>query len=287
MYYAITMLAVVMFGSCFYLKDIYRREHGSGWAVSLQYSLLSSLAGLVVLLIVNGLRWEFTPFTLLMAMATTVNATLFGYCGFKALDKINLSLFSLFSMLGGMVLPFLQGIAFYGEAMTVAKGICIVCIVAALALTVERGEKKRGGTWYYIGVFVFNGMSGVLSKIFTEAPYEKASAAGYSILAAVCGVVTSSALLLPFLLRGDVKRPSLRGIAAGATAGALNKVANFLLVLALVHLDASVQYPLVTGGVMIVSTALCFVNKTRPSAKELCSVGLAFLGMLAMFVIPM
>ncbi len=269
------------------MKDIFRRTMGSGWAVSLQYSLFASLAGLVVLLSVNGWRWEFTPFTLLMALASTLNGVLFGYCSFKALDKINLSLFSLFSMLGGMALPFLQGIAFYGEAVTVAKIVCILLITAALALTVERGEKKRGGTWYYIGVFVCNGMSGVLTKIFTEAPYEKASAAGYSVLAAVCGVVTSALLLIPFWVRGDVPRPTKRGVAAGVASGALNKVANFILVVALAHLDASVQYPMVTGGVMIVSTALCFVNKTRPTVRELWSVGLAFLGMLALFVIPM
>ncbi|MBE6769110.1 MAG: hypothetical protein E7549_09500 [Ruminococcaceae bacterium] len=287
MYYALTLLSVVMFGGCFYLNDAYRRAHGSGLVVSLQYSLLSSLAGLIVLLLVNGLRFEFTPFTLLMALAVTVNGKLYSYCSFKALDKINLSLYSLFSMLGGMALPFLQGIVFYGEPMTFAKAACIVCIAAALALTVERGEKKRGGTWYYIGVFVFNGMSGVLSKLFTEAPYPKAGAAGYSVLICACGVAMSVVLLLPFWMRGATRRPTWRGVLAGSSAGALNKVANFILVAALAHMDASVQYPMVTGGVMIVSTALCFVNKTKPSAKELWSVGLAFVGMLALFVIPM
>ena len=171
--------------------------------------------------------------------------------------------------------------------MTFAKAACIVCIAAALALTVERGEKKRGGTWYYIGVFVFNGMSGVLSKLFTEAPYPKAGAAGYSVLICACGVAMSVVLLIPFWMRGATRRPTWRGVLAGSSAGALNKVANFILVAALAHMDASVQYPMVTGGVMIVSTALCFVNKTKPSAKELWSVGLAFVGMLALFVIPM
>jgi len=285
MYYALTMLSVVMFGGCFYLNDAYRRAHGSGWVVSLRYSLISSLAGLIVLLLINGWQWEFTPFTLLMALAATVNGKLYSFCSFKALDKINLSLYSLFSMLGGMALPFLQGILFFHEDMSVAKAVCVVCITAALVLTVERGKKRRG-TIYYIGVFVFNGMSGVLSKIFTEAPYEKTSAAGYSVLICLSGVVMSLLLLVPFYLRGRVGRPTLRGVAAGVSAGALNKVANFLLVAALVHLDASVQYPMVTGGVMIVSTALCFVNKTTPSAKELWSVGVAFLGMLALFVIP-
>ena len=65
-----------------------------------------------------------------------------------------------------------------------------------------------------------------------------------------------------------------------------NKIANLLLVIALAHVDASVQYPMVTGGVMIVSTAICFFGKKKPQKKELISVALAFLGMLALFIIP-
>ncbi len=286
MYYAWVMLSVAMFGGCFWLNDAYRRLHGSGLVISFQYSLLTSLAGLAVLLAVNGFRFEFTPFTLLMAVVATVNGKLYSICSFKALDKINLSLYSLFSMLGGMVLPFLQGILFYGEPLTWGKGVCLVIITAALALTVERGEKKRGGTIYYIGVFVFNGMSGVLSKLFTEAPFPKTSAAGYSVLCALCGVVISGLLLIPYYATDRVPRMSWRGAAVAAAAGSLNKIANYILVFALLFLDASVQYPMVTGGVMIVSTALCLVNKTRPSKRELISVSLAFLGLLALFIIP-
>jgi len=55
---------------------------------------------------------------------------------------------------------------------------------------------------------------------------------------------------------------------------------------ALLHVDASVQYPMVTGGVMIVSTIICFFGDRKPSKKEIISVLVAFVGMLALFVIP-
>ena len=76
-----------------------------------------------------------------------------------------------------------------------------------------------------------------------------------------------------------------KALAISTANGALNRVANFLLVVALVHLDASVQSPLVTGGVMIVSTFICILQGTKPSRKELLSVAVAFLGMLALFLI--
>lgn len=285
MYYGFIILSVVMFGGCFYLNDVYRRLRGSALKISLQFSLTSSLAGLLVLLIINGFRFEFTWFTLIMAMLTALNGFGFTFCAFRALGSINLSLYSLFSMLGGMVLPFLQGILFYGEKITVAKVVCFVFICAALALTVEKGERKKG-TIYYIGIFTLNGMSGVLSKIFASSLLPKTSAEGYSILGALCSVVIAAILLLLFFReKGDTPPVTLASTAVSAVGGITNRIANYVLVIALSHVDASVQYPMVTGGVMIVSTLICFLGKNKPKVKELISVGLAFVGLLALFLI--
>ena len=57
-----------------------------------------------------------------------------------------------------------------------------------------------------------------------------------------------------------------------------------MLVFSLAHVDASVQYPMVTGGTMIVSTVLsCFSDK-KPSKREIISVALSFAGVLALFL---
>jgi len=51
-------------------------------------------------------------------------------------------------------------------------------------------------------------------------------------------------------------------------------------VIALVHIDASIQYPMITGGVIIVSTIICFLKKEKPKRKELLAVALSFVGLL-------
>ena len=163
-YYALIILSVLMFGGGFGLQDLYRRKRGSGIKTSMESACIGSFAGLMVLLALNGFTFEYTSFTLLMAMLAAINGIAFTFCAFRALDYINLSLFSLFSMLGGMVLPFFQGILFYDEEFTIATGVCVVFIIAALLCTLEKGEKKKG-TVFYVGIFVLNGMSGVISKI--------------------------------------------------------------------------------------------------------------------------
>ncbi len=286
MYYALIMLSVATLGVCFSLKDVYRKIKGSGIKISLQFSLIGSLAGFAVLTAVNGLKFEFTFFTFIMALLASLNGFAFTFCSFKALDRINLSLYSLFSMLGGMALPFLQGIVFYGEKITLAKAVCFLLITAALALTVEK-EKRTSGTIYYVCIFVLNGMSGVLSKFFAEADFSKTSATGYTNLISVCTVVICGVLLLTvFRKNTEGKGSLLSGAAVGALSGVLNKVANLVLVVALSHVDASVQYPMVTGGVMIVSTLICFFGENRPSKKDVISIIIAFTGLLLLFAIP-
>ena len=285
MYYGLIVIAVVMFGGGFALQDLYQKLRGSTLRISLESSLIGSLAGLAVLVAINGFNVGFTPFTLSIAAAAAVNSLAFTFFSFRALAVINLSLYSLFSMLGGMLLPFLQGILFYREQLTLAKCMCLVLIIAALLLTVSKSQ--RNGSWlYYAGVFVLNGMSGVLAKLFTTAHFEKTEAAGYSIWLAICTTVLSGILLL--VLRRPSGYVPLSGLSTGINllSGGINQVANYLLVIALLHVDASVQYPMVTGGVMIVSTAICFFGKKKPGVKELISVCLAFGAMLVLFLFP-
>lgn len=287
MYYFLILFAVLLFGLNFAAYDGYRKICGSGIVVSLRSTLIGGVAGLLVLFIYSGFVFEYTPFSLLMALLAAVAGIGFTFFSFKALEKVNLSLYSVFSMLGGMVLPFLQGVLFYNEAITLSKMLCFLLVAASLFLTVACGCGRKGAI-YYAGVFILNGASGVLSKIFISAPYEKVSAVGYSILLAILLILVSLFALLVlrlFGVRAD-KRETFTSFGLCSLSGALNKVANFILVVALLHVDASVQYPMVTGGVMIVSTLLCFFGKRKPTLRELLSVLFAFLGTLCLFVVP-
>lgn len=284
MYYIVILISVAMFGGCFALNDTYRKLRGSGLSSSMESTFIGSIAGLIVLLTLSGFDFQATPFTLCIALLYAPCCIGFSLCSFKALAIVNLSLYSLFSMLGGMILPFLQGILFYGEPINLAKIVCVVCIGMALALTVTLDNKKSG--WiYYIGVFVLNGMVGVLAKIFASSTLPKTSAEWYSIWCALFAAVLSAVVWLCCRKHADTPQFTWKALSVGALSGSINRVANFLLVIALVHVEASVQYPMITGGVMIVSTLICFFGKNKPTKRELLSVVIAFIGLLALFLL--
>ena len=299
MYYALIMLSVIMFGGNFALKDVCRRQRGGGLKVTLEFTLIGAVAGLIVLVAINGFSLECTWFSLALAAVAALNSLAFSFCSFRALGTINLSVYSLFSMLGGMLLPFFHGIFFFHEEFTVSKAVCLAFICAALFLTLKKGETQKSGRIYYLLVFVFNGMSGVLSKIFAAAPTEwktmasgeLVSAAGYSILRALVSLVLTSTLLLT-IFRGkpyekeQTKRGVMIGIVICLFSGPVNRVANWILQLALEFVETSVQYPMVTGGTMVVTTIIAFFTKSRPTVRQVISILLAVLGLTVLFVLP-
>lgn len=283
-YYGMIVLSVLMFGVNFALNGQYQKRIGSGFFPSFFLATLSSFAGILVLFPLNGFRFEFALFPLLMALCVTTNTLLLNYCSLKTLGRVNLSLYSLFMMLGGMLLPSVVGVLFFDEAMTLAKGVCYLFIVLALLFTLERSDKKGGGL-FFAGVFVLNGMSGVIAKIYQSAPFPKLSSSGYSLLCAVTTFTVAGLLSLLFL-RSFRRRIPLRATLFGLAGGGFNRVANLLLLIALLYVPASVQYPMVTGGTMIVSTVIACFSANKPTKKQWIAVALSFLGTLLLVVIP-
>ena len=196
-------------------------------------------------------------------------------------------------MLGGMILPFFQGIIFYGEPITLAKCVCVLFIAAALILCTAKGDKK-GGTVYYAGVFVLNGMSGVLTKIFQSSAFPKTSSAMYSVWSATISTLLSGTVILAMFIISKSKKDGtsllpkfkFKAVAYASGCGILGNVANYFLLIALAVLPASVQYPFITGGVMIVSTVISALTVTKPSRKEILAVTLSFIGIIALVLIP-
>ena len=291
LYYLILTVSVVLFGVQFGFNQIYEKESDGSVRSSFLFVFGTAAVGIPILWVINGVRLSCTVFSLIMAVVSSVNMILCNYCSLKALGRVNLSLFSIFSMLGGMILPFVTGILFFDERakkyrvipLTVGKLICLVILSVAVLITVDLKEKKSG-MLYCFAVFVFNGLSGVISKLYTSLPFEKVSQAMFSLLcAAVCTAIAAVPLII---LRKPPLRPTKKGLLATAGAGAFNRTANYLLLLSLAQLPASVQYPFVTGGVIIVSTVISCLTGQKPSKKEIVSMMLSFVGIALLLIIP-
>ena len=126
MYYGLLSVSALLFSFVFIFSDKYQEKYGSGNKATLIFTAGAHFAGLVALTIINRFRFEATVFTVIVAAVSAIDFILFNICSMRALGRTNLSKYSVFSMTGGMVLPFLAGILVFREEVTVGKIICLL-----------------------------------------------------------------------------------------------------------------------------------------------------------------
>ena len=273
--YFLLLGATLLFAFQFLFSKLYHRSKGDGADAAFTFLMASEAVSFMFMLILSGFRLHFTWFSALLGALYAINSTLFVYFGLKALSVTNLSVYSVFAMLGGMLLPSLVGILFYHEGLTWQKAGAAVLIIAAILLTVEKG-KKGGKTafFYYIAVFFFNGMAVVLSKIHQSAP---SLATDSESFVAIYNLLTVFLCFGLYLLKFR-SLPTVKGREFGCAAGyaLCCGVPNLMLLIAMTRLPVSVQYPIVTGGVMFFSTAISLIMREKPSRRAILAALVAF-----------
>ena len=289
MYIALICFATFLFSVQFVFNDVYQRGEGANVVTAMLFSGLTGIAGIIMLVFTNGDAFQYSLFSMLLAFLSAAKNVLSAYLSIMVLSRANLSVYSLYSMLGGMLLPFGYAILFCGEPLTWQKCVCTVLVMGALLLGL-RGkdstpeEKRQQGSplpWY-LGVFVMNCLSGVFSTIHQRAGEIAVSASAYSLMERVWGLLIVVVVLLVCRSRGQAIRlqKPLRSIGSTVGFGVITTLANLILLIALLHVDASIQYPIVTGGVIVLSLMWDWILGKKPNRYAVGAAAVSFAGLL-------
>ena len=275
LYYYLVIIATVMFSVQFLFNQKFQKNYGSDTKATLVFTFYKSAIATIIMLLISGFKVTVTPFSFALAFISAVSGILMLYFSLKAFSVANLSVYSVFSMLGGMILPFLLGVCFYDEKLTILKGVCCVLIVLAVLLNIQKGENGKKAILYYMAVFVINGMNGVISKIHQSSDFPITDSTGFTLLINLISVLICAL----WLIIKYKKIPFVKGknLLYSSGYGALNGVGNLLLLIALSNLPASVQYPLVTGGVMVFSTVISVLQKEKLTKKDYIATAVSFI----------
>lgn len=279
MYYLMIIIATVMFAFQFIFNDGFRKESGSSLSASLKFTIYSSVVGIIVLLVINKLYVEVSLFSVLTACVYSIVCIVLSYASIKAFAYANLSVYSVFSMIGGMLLPFLYGLI-CGEEFKVVRLICCILIALSVAMSIKKGKHSKKAVKYYILVFFFNGLVGVISKFHQSYTDMCVDSGSFMILTRLTTFLFSFILL--FLQKERSAFVSRKALIYSGLYAVSNTVGNLLLLIALLYLPASVQYPLVTGGVIIISTLIVIIQKEKITKRELLAAGIAFVAAVLM-----
>ena len=275
MMYLILILAAFLFAVQFLFNQQYRQLKGEGIGATMTFSLYTSAISFVILLVLGGFKLHITWFSLLIAVLYAAVCLLSSYAGLKAFGTANLSVYSIFMMLGGMLLPFAYGILFANEAFTFAKAMSILLICTAVGCSFEKGAGGKNAYRFYAAIFVLNGLVGVLSKIHLSIP--TLAVDSYSFMATIQLALLVMCLFYCLTTRQGIPKQSGKLYLCLSGYAVCNGIGNLFCQIALTSLPASVQYPIITGGVMVFSTLISLVRREPIGGKTYFAAALAFL----------
>lgn len=288
-YYVIMFLAVVCFTAQFGFTRIYECAVKPTLSTTLIMVSVTNLVGALLFLIVGGFKIQFSAVSLFWAVAFATVMIPYFIIGVKVLSLGSLAIYSMFMMLGGMLVPFFYGVLFLKEELTLSKIAGTVLLSLFIVLQAlwqndaENQESTRGKKGIFLLlcllIFFLNGMTGVVAKAH-EINRQAVDEISFTITSCALTSALSLIFLLPcgknikFAFKENFRlRPVLIMILLGAAA----YTGNFLHLKAASFVPASVQFPLVSGGVIVLSAlASKFIFKEKITSREWISVGGAF-----------
>ena len=262
----------------------YSAVEGSSLVSGLTFNMLIGTVSALFCWGMCGFQLSFSWFSFILAIVTAVFGGVYLVLGFRVMEAGGITIYSLFLMSGGMVLPYLFGLLFWDEPFTLPRVFGILLILVALWIA-NRSKVKLKPSFYVLCVIIFllNGWMSILSKYHQiSTAYPIVSSAEFAVYQNI-GRALFGAFMLCFVRKPKqplpFPKPSLwltvliNGLAAGG---------SFLLQLnAAVYLPASVLFPFISGGSVIFSSLLGLVFfKEKLTAPQLAAIGLCFAGTL-------
>ena len=292
--YIIIILAVVCFTAQFAFTKIFEGSIKQTTATTISMLVVTSLVGALIFFAVGGFRVDFTVFSFAWAFALAVVMIPYYMIGIKILSYGSLAIYSMFMMLGGMLVPFFYGVLFLHEPMSWGKAagslLLTACIVLQALSSKEADEsksnKKQKTVFFLLCIVIFfiNGATGVIAKAHQigEDPVNEMS---FTVMSCLLTAIMSALMLaisciarrkdeiVNELAPAFSVKPFLAMIAIGAAA----YTGSFLHLRAASNVPATVQFPLVSGGVIVLSALVsALIFKEKLSKKEWISVAGAF-----------
>ena len=281
-YYVMILIATVLLAVDFALSKLYQSKMGTSSKAGLLFNGCNGLITAVIFWALNGFTFSCTWFSAVVAVVMSALAVFYSIIGFRVLRMGSMSLYTVFLMTGGMVLPYVYGLIFLNEPISVLRVLGLGVIVCAVVLS-NGGKQVTTGKLilFCVAVFVLNGVISILSKTHQITELPTVNAKEYVMLTGLAKFVMCP---IAYLFTGKEK-PEFTAKRFGRIVplialSALVSGSSYLLqLIGASELPASVLYPCVTGGSIIFSTIAGMIFfREKLSLKQILAVALCFVG---------
>ena len=139
------ILAAIGCAGNFAVTKVYQKHMGNGIREGIKFNMIVGLFASIMFFAVSGFKWECTAFSLIFALLFTVFVGTYTMIGFNIMSMGSMTVYTVFLMLGGAVVPYLYGIAFLNESVNFRKVLALLFVVFAVMLNLfdEKGKNRQ------------------------------------------------------------------------------------------------------------------------------------------------
>ena len=282
--YLLLTLATLLLAVDFSFNKIYQKTKGTSPASGFGFNALLGLFTAIIFFWINGFKADFSVFSFLMAMAVNILVITYNIIGFRLLKSGTMAIYTMFLMSGGMILPYVFGLVFLGESFSALRMAGLVLILLGVIFSNTGGGKINTKQLIMcIAVFVLNGFVSITSKLHqTQTTFRTVKTEDFVLIGGLFKFVFAGIMYLIYKNKDKQKTGDNNAfiplviIALSAVAGGV----SYLLQLnGAMALPASVLYPFITGGGIVMSSlAGVIVFGDKLSKNVVVSIVLCFFG---------
>jgi len=293
MEYLLILIADLLTGVIFVLNKKYQQYAGSGMLAGLRSNYVIGFFQTILFLVLTGFQPQFSLYSLGLASLIGLLGAAYTMIGLNILKDGKVAVYAMFLMAGGMLLPFLYGVVFSEEKISLLRFGGVLMILLAIVVTnFERVKPTKKQILLSVLVFFLNGILVTISNIHQKSEIASAVPTTSFILMANCAkCVLAFVISRLILLFGKRKRQEEKETTVKAKTGwiplllligtaAVDGTAFFCQVEGAASIPATVLYPLCSGG-GIVMTALVgmLALKEKPTRAMIAGMVLCMTGM--------
>jgi len=285
--YLMLIFSTIVMSADFCLDKQYQRMAGTSMRVGLNYNIIWGLIEAAIFFAINGFKLAITPFSLIMASIFAICVMAYKIIGLKILKKGGISLYTMFLMTGGMMVPYVYGLIILNESFSLIQFIgLIVVLIAVIMAYYSAVTFSKKLLSLCVLVFFVNGITSVVTKVHQiETVMPVVSSMELLILTSILRSIFA-AIAYPFAIKSDgekthISSKSMLVIALSAIICCISNMINFTYAKTV---PATVLYPIITGGTILFSLiANRVIFKESITKKMLMAVALCIIGLL-MFI---
>lgn len=284
MQYFMLVISDMLLALNFAISKVYQKKEGVSPATGFKFNALVGISTSLIFLAVNGFKCHFTTFSFILATIMNVLVMVYTVISFSILKNGSMAQYTMFLMTGGMVVPYIWGLLFLNEEFSVLRTVGLLVIIIGIFFsnfTKNKTDAKQLSLC--LAVFFINGFVSVVSKIHqVEESFETVSATEFIIIGNASKFIIAGILFLLSSKKAE-KQENKKSygfvIALGAFSAIVSGSSYFIQLLAASNLPATVLYPFITGGSIVLSSLTGWlVFKDKLSKQLVIGIICCFIG---------